>query len=249
MSKECGYDPDWWKDAKATSIERKRRKTTSRKLAKLGDTFLIVTEGIVTEPVYFEFLLADLQLYAVQVVVVPGDASDPRHVVNSAAKRVKDHARRARKGTLAVDEPQKYDHVWAVIDTDVAVRNGIWGDVKQLAAKKKINLAHSTPCFEYWLLLHLKYTTRTDLKDGMAAKRAVKKELGQDYSTNEETARKAMQLFIPHWPEAVKHGGLVRQYHANGGTPDPANPSTEVDRLVETLNDAAPDYARKAIYG
>ena len=56
MSEECGYDPDWWKAAKAVSIERKSRKAVSRKLAKLGDTFLVVTEGPVTEPVYFEFL-------------------------------------------------------------------------------------------------------------------------------------------------------------------------------------------------
>lgn len=247
MSDGCGYDADWWKEPRAASIERKRRDASSRKLARLGDTFLIVTEGTVTEPVYFEFLLSDLQLTAVQVIVVPGDASDPRHVINSAAKRVKDHAGRARKGTLAVDEPRRYDHVWAVIDTDVAVRDGIWGDVKQLAETKKVKLAHSTPCCEYWLLLHLKHTTRGDLVDGTAAKHAVKEELKRDYSTNEETAREAMPLFIPHWPEAVKRGGLVRQYHADGGTPDPANPSTEVDLLVGALNDAAPDYARKAI--
>lgn len=85
MSDACGYDPDWWKVAKATSIERKRRTASSRKLAKLGDTFLVVTEGVVTEPVYFEFLLTDLQLYAVHVVVMPGRDSDPRHVIETAA--------------------------------------------------------------------------------------------------------------------------------------------------------------------
>lgn len=245
MSDECGYDPDWWKAARAVSIERKRCTASSRKLAKLGDTFLVVTEGVVTEPVYFEFLLSDLQLYAVQVVVMPGRASDPRHVIDTAAEVIKEHARRRRKGALALDEPEKFDHVWAVIDTDIAVRNGIWNDVKQLAVARKVKLAHSSPCFEYWLLLHLQDTTRGDLVDGGAAKHAVKVALGRDYSTNEETARAAMPCFIPLWPDAVQHAKRVRQYHHSAATPDPANPSTEVDRLVCTLNDSAPQHTRK----
>lgn len=247
MSDGCGYDPEWWKAPKAASIERKRRATEAAAAAKRGDTFLIVTEGTVTEPVYFEFLKGDLQLYAVHVVVIPGWASDPRHVINTAAAKIKEHERRCRKGKLAVTEPQKFDHVWAVIDTDVAVRNGIWSNVKQLAASKKVSLAHSTPCFEYWLLLHLQDTTRGDLVDGTAAKHVVKAELGREYSTNEKTARDAMPLFMPHWPAAVKRAERVRQYHAATATPDPANPSTDVDRLVSALNDSAPEHAKKII--
>lgn len=247
MSDACGYDPDWWKAAKATSIERKRRAASSRKLAKLGDTFLVVTEGVVTEPVYFEFLLTDLQLYAVHVVVMPGRASDPRHVIETAADEVKGHARRRRKGELAVDEPQRFDHVWAVIDTDVAVRNGIWNDVKQLAVAKKVKLAHSTPCFEYWLLLHLKDTTRGDLVDGDSAKHAVKEALGRDYSTNERVAREAMPLFMQLWTKAVQHAKRVREHHVAAATPEPANPSTEVDPLIRALNDSAPDHSRKPL--
>lgn len=244
------YDPDWWKAPKAASLARKKRAAQAGAIAKPGDTFLIVTEGTVTEPVYFEFLLQDLQLYAVHVIVVPGCASDPRHVIATAAKEVKDHQWRRRKGMLSITEPQTFDHVWAVIDTDVAVRMGYWHDVKQIAVSKKVRLAHSTPCFEYWLLLHLQDTTRGDLVDGAAAKRAVREaleELGRDYSTNEETVREAMPYFISHWPKAVKRARRVRQYHKDGGTPAPANPSTEVDTLVSALNDSAPEHARKTI--
>ncbi len=247
MSDECGYVPDWWKAPKAASLERKKHATQAGATTKPGDTFLIVTEGTVTEPVYFEFLLQDLQLYAVHVMVVPGRASDPRHVIATAAEKVKVHQWRRKKGLLSVTEPQKFDHVWAVIDTDVAVRLGYWNEVKQLASLKKVKLAHSAPCFEYWLLLHLRDTTRGDLVNGTAAKRAVREELGRDYSTNEETAREAMPLFIPHWPKAVKHAERVRRYHQDGGTPAPANPSTEVDVLVSALNDSAPEHAKKTI--
>jgi len=247
MSDPCGYDPDWWKAPKAASIERKRRQAKSGALAKPGDTFLIVTEGTVTETVYFEFLIRDLQLQAITVLVIPGWASDPCHVIDTAAKKVSDHRRRSTKGLLAMDEPQRFDHVWAVIDTDVAVRTGKWNNVKQRAESKKIRLAHSTPCFEYWLLLHLQDTTRGDLVNGDAAKNVVKKELGRDYSTNEETARKVLPDFIPFWPEAARRAQRVRRHHADAATPDPANPSTEMDLLVRALNDAAPEYARKPI--
>lgn len=247
MSNASGYNPEWWKAPRAASIQRKQRAASSRKLAKLGDTFLIVTEGLVTEPVYFELLLSDLQLYAVQVLVLPGRTANPRHVIETATETVKTHAKRRRKGQLAVTEPQRYDHVWAVIDTDVAVREGIWKEIQRFAAAKRVKLAHSTPCFEYWLLLHLKETMRSDLINGNAAKQAVKETLGYDYSTNEQVARKVMPLFVKQWTNAVKHAKRVRQNHIAAGTTEPANPSTQVDQLVCALNDSAPDHSRKVL--
>ena len=245
MTDGCGYDPEWWKIPKAASIARKRRATTSRATAKPGDAFLIVTEGQVTEPVYFNCLLKDLRLHTVHVKVIPGHTPDPLRVIDTAVEEVKAHQKKYKNGLLAQDEPSKFDHVWVVIDTDVAVRTGCWNDVKQLAATQKVKLAHATPCCEYWLLLHLSYTTRGDLVDGDAAKRAVEKELGRDYSTNEKVARDVMPLFMNHWPEAVRHAQRVRQHHADANTPEPANPSTEVDRLVQALSDSS-RYGRQA---
>lgn len=130
-------------------------------LAKPGDAFLTVTEGTVTEPIYFDLLLRDLQLSVVHIKVQPGNASDPRHVIRTAEREAKAQVRKAKKGVLGTNEPAKFDHVW-VVDTDVAVRNHIWNDVHQLATAKKVTLAHSTPCFEFWLLLHLFcFTTRS----------------------------------------------------------------------------------------
>jgi hypothetical protein len=246
MTDPCGYDPDWWKAPKAASVARKHRAAIPCATANPGDAFLIVTEGQVTEPVYFNFLLANLKLRAVRVKVMPGRASDPRHVIETAATEVKDHQAKFKKGLLTITEPARFEHVWAVIDTDVAVRMGFWNDVKQLAAARKVKLAHSTPCFEYWLLLHLRDTTRSDLVDGDAAKSAVKQELGRDYSTNEETVREVMPLFMDLWPEAVRRAKRVRKLHADANTPEPANPSTEVDRLVQALSDSAPEYTRRS---
>jgi len=245
MSEDCGWNPNWWLEPKAASLERKRRAATASALAKPGDAFLIVTEGTVTEPVYFNLILHDLQLTGVRIKVQPGDASDPRQVIKTAEREATEQLRKAKKDLLSVAEPAKFDHVWAVVDTDVAVRQGFWNDVKQLAAARKVKLAHSTPCFEFWLLLHIVgHTTRADLVDGAAAKRAVKHALGREYSTSEEVAKEVIATLISKWPEAVRAAEQVRRYH-EGITPQPANPSTEVDRLVRALNDSAPEHSQK----
>ena len=236
----------WRQAAKAQSIARRKAAAVAASGVKAGDAFLIVTEGTVTEPVYFELLRADLQLPTVRIRVEPGKASDPRHVINTAVDEVKAHARRARKGQLGHTEPMRFDHVWAVIDTDVAVRNGFWNEVESLAQARKVKLAHSTPCFEFWLLLHIQgKTTRSDLVNGDAAKSAVKHALGRDYSTNEATACAVMPTFVGKWPEAVVHAEQVRAHHTAAATKSPANPSTELCALVRALNDSAPEHLRR----
>lgn len=245
MSADADWNPNWWRELKEQSLERKARQA-AQACAEPGDSFLVVTEGTVTEPGYFELLLGELELSRVWIKVVPGDHSDPRHVIRTADRIALEQQRKAEKKQLGVGEPEDFDHVWAVIDTDVAVRNGIWNDVRQLAAARQVTLAHSTPCFEFWLLLHLVgFTTRADLVDGDAAKSAVKHALGRDYSTNEETTKKAIASFISKWPEAVGHAEQVRRHHQAAATPQPGNPSTEVDLLVRAMNDSAPEHLRK----
>lgn len=246
MSDDASFDQNWWLTAKAQSLSRRTRLSPSGPSANPGDAFLIVTEGEVTEPVYFDLVLADLQLSAVRIRVQPGDASDPRHVILTAERLAKEQLRKARKGSLGINEPGRFDHVWAVVDTDVAVRNDFWNDVRQLAEARGVKLAHSTPCFEFWLLLHVAgFTTRADLVDGDAAKRAVKEALDRDYSTNEQVARAVFPAFVPNWPQAVVHAGRVRRHHEDAGTAPPANPSTEMDHLLRALNDSAPAHLRK----
>lgn len=244
MSEDAEWNPDSWREAMEQSLRRKAAKAKTEG-AQPGDSFLVVTEGTVTEPVYFGLLLTPLELSRVWVKVMPGAHSAPLHVIATAARVAESQKRKGKRGKLGIKDPPKFDHVWAVIDTDVAVRNGIWNEVVQLAAARKVNLAHSTPCFEFWLLLHLGMTTRGDLPDGTAAKDAVKVALGRDYSTNEATAREVMPSFVGQWPAAVVHAERVRQHHHDAATPTPANPSTEVDRLVRALNDSAPEHLRK----
>lgn len=239
------YNSEWWKDAKSQSLKRRAEQRSQDALAKLGDKFLIVTEGTITEPVYFKQLRESLSLKAVDVNVLPGPTSDPARVIKEADLIVRNLAKRSGNAKrFANNEIARYDHVWAVVDTDVSIRNGSWEDVKKLAAEKNVKLAHSSPCVEFWLRLHFGYTT-SSLLNGKIAKKEVERVLGQSYSTNKAEAKKAIALFLNKWPDAVRHAEKVRAHHQSAGTQLPANPSTEVDRLVRALNDAATKGYRK----
>jgi hypothetical protein len=234
----------WW----AKQQKLGERKPVHRPAcASTGDAILIVTEGTVTEPIYFKLVRNDLKLSTVTVAIYPGTHSDPRHVIKTAEKKVKDLARRARKAELGMGEPAKFDHVWAVVDTDVAVREGFWNDVVQLSETSKVRLAHSTPCFEAWLWFHLVGPRTHVLQDGTRSKAAVRAELGRDYSTNGAVAKIVMPVFIPKWKDAVTAAETVRKSHASAGTTPPADPSTEVDRLICIMNDSAQPSHRKIL--
>lgn len=235
----------WWQEQKELSLARKAAKPSRPACAKPGDAFLIVTEGKVTEPVYFELLRESLELSTVRVKIQPGNTTDAFKVIDFASDTAELFRNRGAKRT-AINEVKRYDHVWAVIDTDVPVRNGDWEKIVQHARSKGVKLAHSTPCIEFWLLLHIQgYTTRADLLNGKLAKKAVEEALGQDYSTNAETAKKVIPTFLEKWPAAFAHAQGVRLHHHAAATPPPGNPSTEVDRLVCALNDAAKEHFRK----
>ncbi|MBL8632990.1 MAG: RloB domain-containing protein [Myxococcales bacterium] len=238
MSDDCTYDPHWWLTKKAESLARKQQQVPKSALAAPGDAFLIVTEGTVAEPHYFEQLRRRLLLSLVHVRVTPGDSSDPRQVIQTAARLATEQVRGAKRGTLPLSEPEMFDHVFAVIDADVAVRQKHWNDVVQLASARKVQLVPSMPCFEFWLLLHLGYTTRTDLVDGDAAKSALKQALGCEYAKNASTIRSAIDTLLSKWRDAMVSAERVQKLHDAAATPAPANPSTEVWRLVQALADA-----------
>jgi len=236
-------DLPWWKEEKARSIERK---TAAKHLASgvnPGDSFLIVTEGTETEPIYFELLRNDMKLSVVEIHIQPGDGSHPKNVIATAVRLAGERKAEMEKNRENQSfSKTAFDHVWAVIDTDVAVRDGIWDEVKSAAEKENILLASSTPCFEYWLTLHVGFST-APIFDGGTAKGALKK-AGYDCASR-AAALISVPKLIPLWTEAVRHAKRVRKHHTEGRTTDPANPSTNVDILLQALDDSMPSSRRR----
>lgn len=139
---------------------RKRREQKAADLARKkevrsqGLRYLIVCEGTKTEPNYLRELCADLRLKTASVRVEPQAlGSSPSRVVAYAESLYEDDAK--------LGDP--FDKVFCVIDRDT--RDDFQPAMKRIREladnRKPFEAIVSTPCFEYWLLLHFKYTRRS----------------------------------------------------------------------------------------
>jgi len=122
------------------SIKRRKPQLTPR--ARI----LIVCEGKVTEPTYFEEMAR--QERARVEVVVKGHSGVPKTIVERAVqlKKEADNVAKHEK-----DDFLKYDEVWCVFDID---EHPNIPDAIQQAKAHGLGLAISNPCFELWVLLH-----------------------------------------------------------------------------------------------
>lgn len=119
------------------------RRRRSREPAR---RFLAVCGGRVTEPGYLEFVKADLSLASLDIL--PKGDADPLSVVRAAAKARDNEAREARK-----EHSVPYAEVWAIVDADE------FADLDKANAEaraKGVKLVVSNPCFEVWLIDHIK---------------------------------------------------------------------------------------------
>jgi hypothetical protein len=79
-----------------------------------------------------------------------------------------------------------------VIDTDAAVKDGLWLEVESAAKRLHVLLAHSTPSFEFWLLLHLLYCTPY-LESSAHAEQRFEQELEFAYSKKKVEVRRVIR--------------------------------------------------------
>jgi len=188
-----------------------------------GDSFLIITEGEVTERLYFEYLRAALQLSPMTVRVIHPACTDAVGLVRAAM------AERKKSGEIG------FDHVWVLFDTDVCARQGQLGPALELAGNEHIHVGFSTPCVEVWLYLHFR-DRPGPLLDGAAAENAVAVAWGESYDKSEKTFVKLWPALRPNVSAAVSRAAQTREYHRRGGSPFPPNPATELDELVRALD-------------
>lgn len=223
-----------------TDIRSFRRPSASR--SDPGSAILIVTEGVNTEPAYFDRIKEQFAAPTVELVSHGAGRGDPRALADEALRLRENRRRRMRDRKLGIHRLADFDEIWIVFDTDVLTpqkRN----DGMAYARSKGIHMAPSEPCFEFWLLLHRHYTTA-----GMAKCENVipflQQHLGwESYSRDgkkKEEARAMMEELLDKaaLQQAMTHAARGRQHHERAGTPSPANPSTEVDQLIHAINDA-----------
>jgi hypothetical protein len=205
-------------------MARERRDFVRRSGFRDASLFVIATEGVVTEPRYFQGLKERWHSPRVHIEVMKRDhasESSPSSVLNTLD-------RFARHYTL-----RDGDQLWLVIDRD----SQSWKpkemvQVARACQQKNYYLAVSNPCFELWLLLHFEDVAVQDEKrrsQALENKRGfLKRELSRHFSP--ETAH--LEHLIPHTDRAIARARSLDKKPAERW---PSGLGTRVYRLVEQL--------------
>lgn len=189
------------------------------------ETIAVFMEGTVTEPEYLSSLLARLNIPKELVKCFPSDHSDPKGLVDDAVKTKKRSEKNAKKGGVVIDS------WWVIVDTECgsSERKRNLSEAIQKARDNNIWLCQSDPSFEYWLLLHYKYSTKSyensdqclyDLKKFMP-----------DYKPNYK--HPDINTLMGLVEDAVHNASRLRKNYTSFGN---KSPRTDCDLLIRKIN-------------
>lgn len=185
------------------------------------------TEGRVTEPKYLEQLA---RRHRDRIRIVLGESGAvPMTLVDQACRDVDDNRSRRREDPL-------YDEIWCVFDVDE--HPNVKGAIAR-ARQKGVQLAISNPCFELWLILHLRdQTAHIDRHDAQR--------LANQHGIIEgkEVRSEMFDQLEDRYEEARQRARMLDRKHDGDGSPPGSNPSTGVWRLIESIRQA-PARARR----
>ena len=185
---------------------------------------LIVAEGQKTEATYFAEVAKHYRLSTANVVIL-GQGADPARVVREAIKL----KRREQQSGDA------YDRVFCVFDRD---SHATFEAASQRATANGVELARSWPCFEYWLLLHFKFTRRPYVHTGA---RTPCDQCIHEFRQHVPDYHKAQHdVFLTLLPYLEKAKGNATRAHQDCVATGERNPATEVHDLVSFLQQLKP---------
>jgi len=183
---------------------------------------LIATEGVnKTERNYFLEFNRKQDFY--RIVLASGSSTDPIGIVKEAILSYEKFGLETVSGDIA----------YAVFDTDFGKEMQI-EEARSLAKKNGIKLALSNPCFEVWLMLHFRFSTK-----GYYSNEEVNAEISKiwpDYRKNISS----FESIHSQGKTAINRANRLKRFHTETGAKgeiEYCNPSTDVHRIVELLID------------
>lgn len=190
------------------------------------EVVLIVCEGAKTEPYYFKELIRELRLSAANVHVIGEECgSSPKTIVKYAVDRF--------------GRNDGYDRVFCVFDKDSHPDFDEAKDRCRALSKSpktkgiEFLAVTSNPCFEFWLLLHVKDASAPYAKTG---KKSVgdlaAQELGEAIGSYQKGRVDVFAVLRPGLDEAIRRAQRLRAQELE-------NPYTDVDELVLYLRGLA----------
>jgi hypothetical protein len=188
-------------------------------LFRQRERLLVVCEGRVSEPEYFEELRNFAKNPLVVLKIVP-NAGATKMLVEHAIREMEKAEGEARRCS---DPYRRYDQVWCVFDVD---NHGGLKQAVRLANTHGLKLAISNPRFELWLLLH--FVAHSADRNGHTVQRILTKHLpGYDKHIN-------FSKLVAGYPDAVRRARQLDSMHKTRGTAG-GNPSTGVYVLTGVI--------------
>ncbi|UCH96309.1 MAG: RloB domain-containing protein [Candidatus Aminicenantes bacterium] len=184
---------------------------------KVNKRLFIVCEGKKTEPNYFNKFIEDCNFRGkpVEVQVVKIKKNTARELVD--------------KADVVREIPG--DEVWAVFDKNGYTKHN---EAFKKVKNKHVKIAFSSISFEYWILLHFEYTTRSFINsekiiDYLKSKSYI------DYKKSDETVYDSIKN---RTVTAAANARKVRKYQSEANPNHEIfnlNPYTNVDELLEAI--------------
>lgn len=185
---------------------------------------LVFAEGLETEERYLTFWH---RRHRDRVLVSIDDfRGGPLQLVEHAVRAKANEAKDERRG-----RGRPHDEVWCVFDVD---EHPNLAAAIALARKHSIRIALSNPCIELWFLLH--YENCTSYIDRKDAQRRAQRHMGSGKIPTET----ALVALSERHLDAVARAMRLEAKHLGDGSPEGANPSSGVWRLVEMIRGALP---------
>lgn len=190
---------------------------------------LVVSEGKETEPRYFEGVRTALGTANGRkvAIVFKGTGKHTLDLLDFAVE----HCRYA---------PETFDHVWIVFDKDDFPATDFDAMERKCAElsdeSRTLHALWSNPCFELWLLLHLRYTTApmTAAECQRALSQAMSKNLGVEYCKNLDGL---FGMIDGQRAEALQRATRLAAHHEGLGNAKPSaqNPATKVGEIFDVI--------------
>jgi hypothetical protein len=184
------------------------------------DYILIVCEGEKTEPFYFQGLKEAHRLSNANIVIMRADGTDQMSIVDTAEDRLS----------------EGYNRVFCVFDRDGhANYDAALTRVARSEPGKsgQITAITSWPCFEFWLLLHFRYSSAAFVAAGRrSACEQVLRELRKEFPNYNKGHKSVFADLQGNLDDALKH---ARRLAAENKRTRSRNPATAMHELAGYL--------------
>jgi hypothetical protein len=147
----------------------------------------------------------------------------PAQLVRRASEAKRKNERQTKR------QGRAHDEVWCVFDVD---QHPNLGAAIDQARANGINLAISSPCVELWFVLH--FQAQSAHIDSAKAQALIQKQLQCGKRLNSD----ALKLLEENFADAKKRALELEAKHDGDGRPFPANPSSTVWQLIDSITNS-----------